>query len=106
MNRAWQDAATPKETPPNVIYQVASYDAREAGGERWGRAAFCYDSFSSGPEVGMHMTLPVRSLPVLQNWDCRSCGDCCRELEIVVTEEEKKRIEALDLANDPEIGPG
>jgi lysine-N-methylase len=54
----------------------------------------------------MHMTLPVRSLPVLQNWDCSSCGDCCRELEIVVTEEEKKRIEALDLANDPEIEPG
>lgn len=52
------------------------------------------------------MTLPVRNLPVLQNWDCSSCGDCCRELEIVVSEEEKKRIEALDLANDPEIGAG
>lgn len=54
----------------------------------------------------MLMTLPVLNLPVLQNWDCSSCGDCCRELEIVVSDEEKKRIEALDLANDPEIGAG
>jgi lysine-N-methylase len=52
------------------------------------------------------MTLPVRSLPVVQNWDCHACGDCCRELEAVITEEEKRRIEALDLAGDPEIGAG
>lgn len=52
------------------------------------------------------MTLPVRNLPVLQNWDCHSCGDCCRELEAVVTAEEKNRIEALDLVNDPQIGAG
>ncbi|HZZ78637.1 MAG TPA: YkgJ family cysteine cluster protein [Gemmataceae bacterium] len=48
----------------------------------------------------------MRSLPVVQNWDCHVCGDCCRELEVVATDEEKNRIEALDLANDPEIGPG
>lgn len=52
------------------------------------------------------MTLPVRNLPVVQNWDCHVCGDCCRELEVVVNDEEKNRIEVLDLANDPEIGPG
>jgi lysine-N-methylase len=52
------------------------------------------------------MTLPVRNLPVVQNWDCHACGDCCRELEAVITEEEKSRIEALDLAGDPEIGAG
>jgi lysine-N-methylase len=52
------------------------------------------------------MTLPVRNLTVLQNWDCHTCGDCCRELEGVISDEEKRRIEALNLAGDPEIGAG
>ena len=50
------------------------------------------------------MSLPLRNLPVMQNWDCHACSDCCR-IEAVITDEEKNRIEALDLANDPEIGP-
>jgi lysine-N-methylase len=41
----------------------------------------------------------------MQNWDCHSCGDCCRRMEGVITEEEKQRIEALDLADDPEVAP-
>lgn len=32
------------------------------------------------------------SLPTIQNWSCHSCGDCCREHEIVVTDAEKQRI--------------
>ncbi len=50
------------------------------------------------------MSVPIRNLPVMQNWDCHSCSDCCR-IEAVITEEEKRRIEALDLANDPEVAP-
>ena len=50
------------------------------------------------------MSIPLRNLPVVQNWSCHSCGDCCR-IEAVITEEEKLRIEALDLANDPEVAP-
>ncbi len=50
------------------------------------------------------MSLPIQRLPVIQNWDCHSCGDCCR-LVVVITDEEKRRIEALDPANDPEVGP-
>jgi lysine-N-methylase len=50
------------------------------------------------------MATPVRSLPLMQNWDCHSCTDCCR-IEAVITDEEKQRIEALDLANDPEVAP-
>lgn len=38
------------------------------------------------------MAQPVRSLPVLQNWDCQACGNCCREYEVAVTEEERQRI--------------
>ncbi len=48
------------------------------------------------------MTLPLRNLPVLQNWDCHSCVDCCR-IEAVVGDQEKQRIEKLDLAGDAEI---
>ncbi len=51
------------------------------------------------------MSFPLRNLPVVQNWDCHSCGDCCRMMEAVITDEEKRRIEALDLANDPEVAP-
>ncbi len=52
------------------------------------------------------MALPIRQLPLVQNWDCRACGDCCRELEAVITDDEKRRLEALDLAGDPEVGAG
>ncbi len=50
------------------------------------------------------MSSPVKNLPVMQNWDCHACGDCCR-IDAVVTDQEKLRIEALDLATDPEVAP-
>jgi lysine-N-methylase len=40
------------------------------------------------------MTMPVLSLPVVQQWDCHSCGECCRSYAIRVTELEKARIES------------
>jgi lysine-N-methylase len=51
------------------------------------------------------VAIPIRNLPVLQNWDCHSCSDCCR-IEAAVGDDEKLRIEKLDLADDPEIAPG
>jgi lysine-N-methylase len=50
------------------------------------------------------MSIPLKNLPLVQNWDCHSCSDCCR-IEAVITAEEKHRIEALDLANDSEVAP-
>ena len=50
------------------------------------------------------MSLPIQKLPVMQNWSCHSCSDCCR-LGVVISDDEKRRIEALDLANDPEVAP-
>lgn len=50
------------------------------------------------------MSFPLRDLPLVQNWSCHGCSDCCR-IEAVITDEEKRRIEALDLANDPEVAP-
>lgn len=46
------------------------------------------------------MVWPVRSLPVLQNWDCQGCTDCCREYRVHVTEEERQRIDAQGWQND------
>jgi lysine-N-methylase len=47
------------------------------------------------------MPAPVRSLPVLQNWDCHACGGCCKEYEVNVTEEERQRILAQGWEGDP-----
>jgi lysine-N-methylase len=49
------------------------------------------------------MPLPVRNLPLLQNWDCHNCGSCCREYLVHVTDEEKKRIEAQGWDREPEF---
>lgn len=49
------------------------------------------------------MSFPLRDLPVMQNWDCHTCGDCCHRMKAVITDEEKRRIEALDLVGDPDV---
>ncbi|MFO0935885.1 MAG: YkgJ family cysteine cluster protein [Gemmataceae bacterium] len=49
------------------------------------------------------MPLPVRPLPVLQNWDCRGCSDCCRTYHVRVSEAERKVIEAQNWKDDPAI---
>ncbi|MCE9532686.1 MAG: YkgJ family cysteine cluster protein [Planctomycetes bacterium] len=47
------------------------------------------------------MPMPVRSLPVVQNWDCHGCTDCCREYRVQVTDAEKARIDTQGWADDP-----
>jgi len=49
------------------------------------------------------MPLSVKSLPVLQNWDCHSCGDCCRQYAVTVTEEEQQRILSQGWESDEEM---
>ncbi len=51
----------------------------------------------------MGMGMPVRTLPVLENWDCQGCTDCCREYLVRVTEEERQRIEQQGWENDPHL---
>ncbi len=50
------------------------------------------------------MPLPIRHLPVLQNWDCHVCGTCCQEYLVTVTDEEKKRIDAQGWDRDKDLG--
>jgi lysine-N-methylase len=49
------------------------------------------------------MPLPVRSLNVLQNWDCGGCTACCRQYHVSVTADEKKRIEAQGWGAEPDL---
>lgn len=49
------------------------------------------------------MSRPVRSLPVLQNWDCHGCTACCRQYHVTVTAEERNRIEAQGWQADPDL---
>jgi len=49
------------------------------------------------------MPLPVRSLPVLQNWDCQGCSLCCRQYHVSVSPEEQKRIEDQGWGKEPEF---
>jgi lysine-N-methylase len=49
------------------------------------------------------MSMPVRSLPVVQNWDCSGCAACCRSYTIPVTEPERARIEGFDWSADADL---
>jgi lysine-N-methylase len=42
------------------------------------------------------MSIPIRHLPVLQNWDCHVCGTCCKEYQVALTPEEVRRIQEQD----------
>ena len=48
--------------------------------------------------------LPIRHLPVLQNWDCHGCGTCCHEYHVFVTEDERRRIESQGWQKEDEFG--
>jgi lysine-N-methylase len=49
------------------------------------------------------MTWPVRHLPVVQNWDCQGCTDCCREYQVHVTPEERQRITDQGWQDDADL---
>jgi len=37
------------------------------------------------------MPLPIYHLPVVQNWDCHVCGTCCKEYQVGLTDEERRK---------------
>jgi len=49
------------------------------------------------------MSLPIRHLPMVQNWDCHAGGSCCKEYLVTVTDEERARIEAQGWEKDAQI---
>jgi lysine-N-methylase len=50
------------------------------------------------------MSLPIRHLPVFQNWDCHVCGSCCKEYLVSITPDEQARIEANNWEGDEVVG--
>jgi lysine-N-methylase len=49
------------------------------------------------------MAFPIRNLPLVQNWDCHSCGHCCSDYWVPVTDEERRQIEEQGWAKLPEF---
>src|SRR5262249_22036867 len=49
------------------------------------------------------MSWPVRHLPVVQNWDCHACTNCCREYAVPVTTEDHQRIAAQGWEREPDF---
>ena len=47
------------------------------------------------------MSMPVRALPTVQNWDCRSCSDCCRTYSVPVTDSERLTIAKQNWSAEP-----
>ncbi|HMO37044.1 MAG TPA: YkgJ family cysteine cluster protein, partial [Gemmatales bacterium] len=46
---------------------------------------------------------PLYTLPVIQNWDCHQCGNCCTDYVVPVSQAEKERIEAQGWDQQPEF---
>jgi lysine-N-methylase len=49
------------------------------------------------------MSASLHPLPVMQNWDCHVCGNCCKEYHVVLSDEERRRIEAQGWKDDPSL---
>ena len=50
-----------------------------------------------------HPLSPPLELPTIQNWSCHSCGGCCRQHAIEITEEERQRIISQNWTGEPGI---
>jgi lysine-N-methylase len=42
------------------------------------------------------MSRPLRHLPVIQQWDCHGCTNCCRDHRVFLDEAESQRIAAME----------
>jgi lysine-N-methylase len=49
------------------------------------------------------MTLPIRVLPILENWDCQGCGICCRGAVVVLNERDLAQIRRQGWDEDPDF---
>ena len=49
------------------------------------------------------MTLPIRIPPVVERWDCRGCGRCCRTVLVSLDEEDVARLRSQRWDQHPEF---
>jgi len=49
------------------------------------------------------MSRPLRHLPVIQQWDCQGCTNCCRDHRVYLDEAESQRIAGLDWSDAADL---
>ena len=49
------------------------------------------------------MSRVLHSLPLIQNWDCHACGNCCTDYQVPVTAAERARIAAQGWHHEPDF---
>jgi lysine-N-methylase len=49
------------------------------------------------------MPLPLRTLPILEQWDCHQCGACCRGSTVPLSADDFTRLEAQKWHEHPEL---
>jgi len=49
------------------------------------------------------MALPIRTLPILEHWDCQQCGQCCRGSLVRLDEEDLARLREQHWEEQPEF---
>ncbi len=48
------------------------------------------------------MELPIRVLPIVEQWDCHHCGDCCKGTIVVLGDNDLKQIREQHWQNHPD----
>lgn len=48
------------------------------------------------------MSLPIRTLPVVERWDCHGCGICCRGTVVELDADDVRRLQSQHWAEHPE----
>jgi len=49
------------------------------------------------------MTLPIRTLPILEHWDCQQCGQCCRGSIVRLDDDDLARLREQHWEEHPEF---
>lgn len=49
------------------------------------------------------MDLPLRALPIVERWDCHSCGDCCKRHTVFLDREDLARLEKQNWSAHPDF---
>ncbi|MGD0516666.1 MAG: YkgJ family cysteine cluster protein [Thermoguttaceae bacterium] len=49
------------------------------------------------------MTLPIRTLPIVESWSCRGCGFCCRGTKFKLSDEDLKRVRSQEWEKHPDF---
>jgi len=49
------------------------------------------------------VALPIKTLPIIERWDCAGCGNCCRGTAIPLSDDDLQRIESQQWGKHPAL---